>query len=73
VTREKIRQELEALFEKAMNSGNVSVALKAKEMMLKLCQSSDGDKPYKPLSQWTDQEIEMFVLELEKDNVGSEI
>ncbi|BDB95993.1 hypothetical protein [Candidatus Hydrogenosomobacter endosymbioticus] len=59
--------EIEDLFHKAMETGKLSVALKAKEMLAKikgLFQKKTSDM--KPVSQWSDDEIQAVIDELEQ-------
>jgi hypothetical protein len=53
-------QDLEALYQKALESDQLSVALKAKELMLKMEKPNCPKKhwPEKPLQQWSEAEVE---------------
>ena len=67
-------KELEEIFAKAMESGKLNVALKAKELLWKIKEffSSPNKKmnsaSIKPIEEWSSDEIETFIENLEKLN-----
>ena len=69
--KEQLIHDLEIIFHQSMASGKLSIALKTKELLGKLNGvisplAKDG---IKPLSQWSDEEIESFIRQVE-DTLG---
>lgn len=64
-------KDLQNIYDKALKSGQLAVALKAKELILKLEKAVSlcpyKHLPNKPLSQWSDQEIEELLTFIEEN------
>ena len=60
--------DLELIFQQAMSSGQLAIALKAKEILGKWAGFGEKAVPpssFKPLSQWSVEEIESFLKQIE--------
>ena len=63
--------DLELIFQQAMASGQLAIALKAKELLGKwagLGQKPKAQTSLKPLSQWSISEIEEFLSQSEAEH-----
>jgi hypothetical protein len=60
--------DLELIFQQAMVSGQLAIALKAKEILGKWAGFGEKEVPassFKPLSQWSVEEIESLLKQIE--------
>lgn len=66
--KDQLVEDLETIFKKAMESGKVSTALRAKEFLgrlMGLTSQPSKQAPKRTLSEWSIQEIEALIEELE--------
>lgn len=66
---ERIVEDLDHIFSHAMDDKNWAVALKSRELLLKVLNIDSAYKACsgpKPLSEWSDEEIHTFIAEAEK-------
>ena len=62
--KDRFIKDLDEIFNKAMESGKLSVALKTKEILCKIkgiFSVTSSQREVKPLSEWSDEEIEAFL------------
>ena len=62
--KNKLIADLEEIFRRSMESGKLNVALKAKEIEAKINGLVSSHPSIKPISQWSDEEIESFIAQL---------
>lgn len=68
-------KDLEDIFNKAVKSGKLNVALKAKEMILKIRgffskKHKGACGAAKPLADWTDEELYILLSQLEESEIS---
>ena len=66
---EQIVEDLNHIFAHAMADKNWAVALKSRELLLKVLHLESGRKAssgLKPLSEWSDEEIHAFIAQAEQ-------
>lgn len=66
-SKEDLIKDLNHIFQQSMASGKLNVALKAKELLLKLTGVCSPSKSIKPIAQWSDKEIEEIIRQLEEE------
>lgn len=65
--RDQLIEDLENIFKQSMTSGKLSTALKAKELLVRIKGLLPGNSSsIKPLSAWTNEEIEDFIFQLDR-------
>lgn len=78
--KEQFCKDLEKLFQRAFEEGNLAVALKVKELLARIYgfyMAEKGavrsDVPQVPeMSQWSDEQLETFIQKLEASERGAE-
>jgi hypothetical protein len=75
LVRERLKKDLEAIFDKSMESEKLNVALKAREYLAKLegiflgaGEKGRGGQRVKPLSQWSEEELKDFLTQIEGED-----
>lgn len=66
---EHIIEDLNHIFSHAMADKNWAVALKSRELLLKVLNLDSAQKScveFKPLSEWSDEEIHTFIAQAEQ-------
>lgn len=66
---EQIVEDLNHIFSHAMADKNWAVALKSRELLLKVLNIDSAHKAHaglKPLSEWSDEEIHAFIAQAEQ-------
>lgn len=74
LVKERLKEDLESIFKESMAAGKLNVALKARELLAKLDgiwlsirEKGEKGQRIKPLSQWSLEELQDFLDQLEED------